>query len=77
VGDIAALLSGALKTVAVRPRACNRERDAIDSPLVAAVGLSEEFARELNGFVQQTMLVDPDDKRRQHLRAYFETATGP
>jgi hypothetical protein len=70
-------LLGAPKTVAFRRRACNRERDAIDSPLVAAVGLSEEFARELNGFVQQTVLLDPDDKRRQHLRAYSETVIEP
>jgi len=66
-------VNGGKQTVAFRPLACNRERDAIDSLLLDAASLPPEFSDELRDFVHQTVVIDPKDSRRQHLQTYFAT----
>ena len=64
-------INGGKQTIAFRPLALNQERDAIDRTLIEAAGLPSTFAGELSDFVLQTVVVDPTDKRRQHLQSYF------
>jgi hypothetical protein len=64
-------VNGGKQTTAFRPLALNQERDAIDKILIQAAGLPPSFAGELCDFIQQTVVVDPKDRRRQHLQAYF------
>jgi hypothetical protein len=64
-------VNGGKQTIAFRSLACNRQRDAIDQLLLEAGGLPSEFSKELREFVQQTVVVDLTDKRRQHLQTYF------
>jgi len=59
------------QTIAFRPLALNEERDPIDRILIEAAGLPPGFAGELCDFILQTVVVDPTDRRRQHLQAYF------
>lgn len=61
------------RTIAFRPLAFKRQREAIDMILVAAAGLPHEFLIDLKAFVHQTVVVDPQDARRQHLQKYFDT----
>jgi hypothetical protein len=65
-------VNGGKQTIAFRPLALNQERDAIDQILIQAVGLPSAFAGELCDFVLQTVVVDPSDRRRQHLQDYFK-----
>lgn len=68
-------VNGGKQTIAFRPLALNRERDAIDRILIQAAGLPSAFAGELCDFILQTVVVDPSDRRRQHLQAYFNEET--
>lgn len=64
-------VNGGKQTIAFRPLALNEERDPIDRILIKAAGLPPAFAGELCDFILQTVVVDPTDRRRQHLQAYF------
>ena len=64
-------VNGGKQTIAFRPLALNEERDPIDRILIEAAGLPPAFAGELCDFILQTVVVDPTDRRRQHLQAYF------
>ncbi|HZR20788.1 MAG TPA: N-6 DNA methylase [Verrucomicrobiae bacterium] len=64
-------VNGGKQTIAFRPLALNQERDAIDKLLIEAAALPATFAGALSDFVLNTVVVDPTDKRRQHLQAYF------
>jgi hypothetical protein len=68
-------VNGGKQTIAFRPLALNQERDAIDKLLIQAAGLPSAFAAELCDFILQTVVVDPSDRRRQHLQAYFNEDT--
>jgi hypothetical protein len=64
-------VNGGKQTIAFRPLALNQERDAIDKVLIQAAGLPPSFAAELRDFILETVVVDRNDRRRQHLQAYF------
>lgn len=64
-------INGGKRTYTFRPLSFNSERDAIDSVLIDAAGLSSEFILELKDFVRKIVIVDADDLKRQHLLKFF------
>jgi hypothetical protein len=60
------------QTVAYRPLACEKERDAIDAVLTDAAKLPKRFKQALRSFVKDTVVVDDTDARRSHLKSLFD-----
>lgn len=65
------------QTVAYRPLACEKERDAIDDVLLEAAGLPRRFAATLREFVKSIVVVDETDMRRHHLKSLFDSQENP
>jgi len=59
------------RTIAFRPLACVGIRDEIDRLIVNAAELDIGFVDMLRAFVENTVIVDPTDKTRSHLKSYF------
>ena len=51
------------QTVAYRPLACERERDAIDEVLIDVAKLPKRFQQALKSFVKVTVVVDETDAK--------------
>jgi hypothetical protein len=60
------------QTVAYRPLACERERDAIDEILIDAAKLPKRFNQTLRSFVKDAVVIDDTDARRSHLKSLFD-----
>jgi hypothetical protein len=60
------------QTVAFRPLACEKERDAIDQILIDAALLPKRFQQTLKSFVIDAVIVDETDSRRSHLTTLFD-----
>lgn len=60
------------QTIAYRPLACEKERDAIDDLLLDAAHLPKRFKNTLKEFVKSTVVVDETDNRRHHLKSLFD-----
>jgi hypothetical protein len=69
--QIASVNSGRL-TIAYRPLRCKGERDEIDTILVRAAGLGDDFPAELRRFVREVVVVDETDARRSGMQEHFE-----
>ena len=65
------------QTVAYRPLACERERDAIDQVLIDAAKLPNRFNQALGSFVKEALMVDDTDGRRAHLPSLFDVLEAP
>jgi hypothetical protein len=61
------------QTVAYRPLACERERDAIDNVLIDAANLPKRFNQILRAFVKNAVVVDDCDARRNQLKSLFDS----
>jgi hypothetical protein len=59
------------RTIAFRPLACGDERDRIDAILIEAARIPAMFAQTLRQFVQNLVVVDQTDQRRNHLKSLF------
>ena len=60
------------QTVAYRPLASERERDAIDEILIDAAKLPKRFNQTLRFFVKDAVVIDDTDARRSHLKSLFD-----
>jgi hypothetical protein len=65
------------QTVAYRPLACERERDAIDEVLIDAAKLPKRFNQTLRSFVKNAVVIDDTDTRRSHLKLLFDAPEAP
>jgi hypothetical protein len=65
------------QTVAYRPLACERERDAIDEILIDTAKLPKRFSQALRSFVKDAVVVDDTDARRTHLKSLFDVPEAP
>jgi hypothetical protein len=65
------------QTVAFRPLACEKERDAIDEILIEAAKLPRRFSHTLGSFVRDAVVVDDTDVRRRHLKSLFDSPETP
>jgi hypothetical protein len=64
------------QTVAFRPLACEKERDAIDDVLIEAARIPSRFRQALKSFVKDAVIVDDTDARRGHLHSLFDLREG-
>ncbi|WP_157368515.1 Eco57I restriction-modification methylase domain-containing protein [Zavarzinella formosa] len=64
------------QTVAYRPLALEKERDAIDELLIDAAKIPKRFKQTLKSFVIDAVVVDDTDARRSHLKSLFDTQEG-
>lgn len=64
------------QTVAYRPLALEKKRDAIDDLLIDAAKLPHRFKQTLKQFVKDAVVVDDTDTRRCHLLALFDFQEG-
>jgi hypothetical protein len=60
------------QTIAYRPLACEKERDAIDDILLDVARLPKRFKSTLREFVKNIVVVDENDVRRSHLKSFFD-----
>jgi hypothetical protein len=60
------------QTIAYRPLACEKERDAIDDILLDAAHLPRRFKTTLREFVKNVVVVDEADSRRKSLKSMFD-----
>ena len=65
------------QTIAYRPLACEKERDAIDDILLDAAKLPKRFKSTLREYVKAVVVVDENDHRRKDLRSLFDLENSP